>query len=242
MSRLIVLDTETTGLEVHQGHRVVELGCVELSARRPSGRQLHRYFNPGRAVDPEAMRVHGLTDEFLAAQPPFAAAAQEFLDFVAGAELIIHNAAFDVGFLDAELARLDPPVGGLAQLCRVTDTLAMARRLYPGQRNTLDALCRRLGVDNSSRQLHGALLDAQLLAEVYLGMTAGQVSLDLAPAPPPASVPGRDATQALAPGIVLRPDAQELAAHEAWLDALDAEGGAGSLWRRLAPAGQGGSG
>ncbi len=189
MSRLIVLDTETTGLDPAQGHRIIEIGCVELCERRPSGRQLHRYINPERRIDIGAAEVHGLSDDFVADKPVFAAIVDEFLDFVDGAELIIHNAAFDIGFLDAELARLSVRCKTMAEICSVIDTLPMARKLYPGQRNTLDALCKRLGVDNSSRQLHGALLDAQLLAEVYVGMTSGQTSMKLAPTPSRKTLP-----------------------------------------------------
>lgn len=235
MSRLVVLDTETTGLDASQGHRIIELGCIELERRRPSGRTLHRYINPQRRVDLGAAEVHGITDEFLADKPVFGAVVDEFLDFVDGAELIIHNAAFDVGFLDAELARLSVRCKSVRELCQVTDTLEMARRLYPGQRNTLDALCRRLGVDNSSRQLHGALLDAQLLAEVYLAMTSGQVSLELAVAP--ARTPSPVAAGSSAPRRVLQASADELAAHEAWLDDLDKVCSGGSVWRRLDSAG-----
>ncbi len=231
MSRLVVLDTETTGLDVNQGHRIIELGCVEVVGRRPSGRTLHHYINPQRRVDVGAAEVHGLTDEDLADKPVFAAIAADFLDFVDGAELIIHNAAFDVGFLDAELARLSERCRSVRELCSVTDTLEMARRLYPGQRNTLDALCRRLDVDNSSRQLHGALLDAQLLTEVYLAMTSGQVSLDLATGAP-ADVGPTLTSPRLGNRLVLRADADELAAHAAWLDDLDKACDQGSVWRR----------
>ncbi len=163
--RQIFLDTETTGLSPEQGDRVVEIGCVEMEARQLTGRTLHLYLNPERKSSEEAVRVHGLTDEFLAGQRRFAEVAQEFLDFVRGAELIIHNAAFDVGFLNAELTRLrQPPLS--AQVGGITDSLLMARELYPGKANSLDALCRRLEVDNSNRTFHGALLDAGLLAEV----------------------------------------------------------------------------
>lgn len=230
MSRLVVLDTETTGLDPAQGHRIIEIGCIELAERRPSGRQLHRYINPERHIDLGAAQVHGINDEFVADKPVFAAIADEFLDFIDGAELIIHNAAFDVGFLDAELARLQARCKSVSEICAVTDTLAMARKLYPGQRNTLDALCKRLAVDNSSRQLHGALLDAQLLAEVYVGMTSGQVSLDLAATP--ASKPTPAFAQVTGNGMVLEATADELAAHATWLDDLDKACKQGSVWRR----------
>jgi DNA polymerase-3 subunit epsilon len=172
--RQIVLDTETTGLSWEKGNRVVEIGCVELLERRPTGRTFQRYLNPEREFEPGAQEVTGLTWEFLADKPKFADVAEEFLAFIDGAELVIHNAAFDLGFLDAELARLGPQHGRLRQRCRIEDSLLLARQRYPGQRNSLDALCKRLGVDNSHRQLHGALLDAQLLAEAYLALTSGQ--------------------------------------------------------------------
>ena len=171
--RQIVLDTETTGLEWKKGNRVVEIGCVELLERRPTGRTFHRYLNPDREFEAGAQEVTGLTREFLADKPRFAEIAEEFLAFVDGAELVIHNAAFDMGFLEYELGQCGGH-GRLADRCTVLDSLDLARQRYPGQRNSLDALCRRLGVDNSHRQLHGALLDAQLLAEAYLALTAGQ--------------------------------------------------------------------
>ncbi len=180
--RQIVLDTETTGLSWERGNRVVEIGCVELVERRPTGRTFQRYLNPERDFEPGAQEVTGLTWDFLADKPKFAEVADEFLEFVEGAELVIHNAAFDLGFLDYEFSRLGPHYGRLQQRCRVEDSLAMARQRYPGQRNSLDALCRRLGVDCSHRQLHGALLDAQLLAEAYLALTSGQSEIGFASA------------------------------------------------------------
>lgn len=179
-NRQVVLDTETTGLEVAKGHRVTEIGCIELVDRRKTGRRFHRYLNPGRELDAGAVEVTGLTSEFLADKPPFSSVAAEFLDFVAGAELIIHNAAFDVGFLDQELALCSAPVRRLADCATITDTLALARERFPGKRNSLDALCSRLDIDNRHRTLHGALLDAELLAEVWLAMTSGQADLGLA--------------------------------------------------------------
>jgi DNA polymerase-3 subunit epsilon len=178
--RQVVLDTETTGLSWEKGNRVVEIGCVELVERRPSGRTFHSYLDPEREFEPGAQEVTGLTREFLADKPKFADVVEEFLAFVDGAELIIHNAAFDLGFLDAELSRCGAHLGTMASRCGVEDSLLMARQRYPGQRNSLDALCRRLGVDNSHRQLHGALLDAQLLAEVYLALTSGQGEIGFA--------------------------------------------------------------
>ena len=176
--RRIVLDTETTGLEPAEGHRIIEVACLELTGRRPTGRHFHRYLNPERAVDFAASEVHGLTAEDLADKPRFADIADEFLEFVEGAELLIHNAAFDVAFLDSELDRAGRPK--LSALCTVRDTLEMARELHPGKKNSLDALCERYFVDNSRRTLHGALLDAQLLADVWLAMTRGQETLDIA--------------------------------------------------------------
>ena len=186
--RQVILDTETTGLEWQKGNRVVEIGCVEMLERRPTGRTFHRYLKPDREFEPGAQEVTGLTLEFLADKPRFAEIADEFLAFIDGAELIIHNAAFDLGFLNAELARLDGR-GRIQDRCAVEDTLLMARQRYPGQRNSLDALCKRLDVDNSQRQLHGALLDAQILMEVYLALTSGQseIGFDSEAAPQPAA-------------------------------------------------------
>lgn len=233
--RQIVLDTETTGLEVSQGHRVIEIGCIELIERRPSGRTFHRYCNPGRAIDPGAVAVHGITADFLADKPAFAELAEEWLAFVEGAELLIHNATFDVGFLDAELALAGAHYGRVAEHAEVVDTLALARARYPGQKNSLDALCKRLGVDNSHREFHGALLDAQLLAEVYLAMTAGQAALALAldEAPDAASAARAAAAAPLTRPRVLRASAEECAAHETRLDALDKAAKNGSVWRRM---------
>ena len=176
--RQVVLDTETTGLETSQDHRIIEIGCVELVNRRLTGRHYHQYINPEREVDHGAMEVHGLTDEFLADKPVFSAITDEFMAFISGAELVIHNAPFDVGFIDHEFAKLDG-AGQLADVCTVVDTLVMARHMHPGQKNNLDALCKRYGVDNSQRDLHGALLDAEILGDVYLLMTGGQVDLVL---------------------------------------------------------------
>ena len=177
--RQIVLDTETTGLEPELNHRIIEIGCVELVNRRATGRTFHRYLNPERDIDDGALAVHGISRSELDGQPRFAEIAEELLLFVSGAELVIHNAAFDVAFLDAELARLPGERRQLAAICQVLDTLALARELHPGQRNSLDALCKRYSVDNSARELHGALLDARILADVYLAMTGGQAALAL---------------------------------------------------------------
>ena len=177
--RQIVLDTETTGLEPEQGHRIIEIGCVELRGRRLTGKDFHHYLNPDREIDAGAIEVHGITNEMLADKPRFANLVGDLIEYLRGAELLIHNAAFDVGFLDKELEWAGRPER-IADICTVTDTLALARDMYPGQRNSLDALCKRLDVDNSSRDLHGALLDAQILADVYLMMTGGQGDLMLA--------------------------------------------------------------
>lgn len=233
MTRQIVLDTETTGLEAGRGHRIIEIGCVELVERRPTGRTFHRYLNPGRASEAGALAVHGITDEFLADKPRFAEIVEEWLEFVRGAELLIHNAAFDVSFLDAELALAGAQHGRVADHARVVDTLTLAREKYPGQKNTLDALCRRLGVDNTHRELHGALLDARLLAEVWLAMTAGQSTLGFAiETVATAMVPNVEPI-AVARTRVLRADASAQSAHAARLDALDRASAHGSLWRKL---------
>ncbi len=173
--RQVVLDTETTG--IGEGHRIIEIGCVELVNRKLTGRHYHQYVNPERLVDPEAMEVHGITDEFLEDKPVYAQIADEFMEFIRGAQLVIHNAPFDVGFMDMEFGRLGYPK--TLEICTVLDTLALAREKHPGQRNSLDALCRRYGIDNSHRELHGALLDSEILADVYLFMTGGQTALTL---------------------------------------------------------------
>jgi DNA polymerase-3 subunit epsilon len=176
--RQIVLDTETTGLEPEQGHRIIEIGCVEVVDRRLTGNNFHQYLQPEREIDAAAIEVHGITNEFLEDKPRFADVAQDFIDYVSGAELIIHNAPFDVGFLNHELGLIES-AKRIDSLCAVTDTLVMAKKMHPGQRNSLDALCKRYDIDNSHRELHGALLDAEILADVYLMMTGGQASLML---------------------------------------------------------------
>jgi DNA polymerase-3 subunit epsilon len=228
--RQIVLDTETTGLSWEKGNRIVEVGCIELLERRPTGRQFQRYFNPGREMEPGAQEVTGLSLDFLRDKPRFEDVLDELLDFIRGAELIIHNASFDVGFLNNELALAGAGYGRLEQHASVLDTLALARERFPGQRNSLDALCKRLGVDNAHRKLHGALLDAELLAEVYLGLTAGQGDLGLAPVGEP-KVAASDVPQATTTGTrtVLRANAGEQAAHEARLQAIAAKSGK-RLW------------
>ncbi len=239
MTRKVVLDTETTGLEVAGGHRVIEIGCVELVDRRPSGRKFHCYLNPERAIDAGATAVHGITDEFLRDKPKFADVAREFVAFIDGAELLIHNADFDTGFLDDELKRADTAYGRVADHAIVVDTLALARRKYPGQKNTLDALCKRLGVDNSHREVHGALLDAHLLADVWVAMTAGQGALALGGDQSPGTA---SATHAANVAITTRPrvlhaSAAETTAHAARLAGLDKACGGESLWRNQEVAG-----
>jgi DNA polymerase-3 subunit epsilon len=177
--RQIVLDTETTGLETSQDHRIIEIGCVEMVNRKLTGRHYHQYINPQRKVDEGAMEVHGITDQFLEDKPVYAAISSDFLNFLDGAELVIHNAPFDVGFINHELKKLSGKHSALASRCKIIDTLALARQKHPGQKNNLDALCKRYGVDNSQRDLHGALLDAEILADVYLLMTGGQVNLNI---------------------------------------------------------------
>ncbi len=229
--RQVVLDTETTGLEVQRGHRVIEIGCVELVQRRRTGREFHTYLDPERDIDEGARAVTGISDEFLRGKPKFAQVAREFLDFVDGAELIAHNASFDVAFLDAELGRAGiAPL--LAERTQILDTLALAREKYPGQRNSLDALCKRLEVDNRHRELHGALLDANLLVDVYLALTAGQGALGFAEEVP-ANAP-RDAVdlRVLARPFVLRAQGTELELHEARLAAIDAASKGRCVWKR----------
>ncbi|MEO0438843.1 MAG: DNA polymerase III subunit epsilon [Pseudomonadota bacterium] len=232
--RQIVLDTETTGLEVSQGHRIIEIGCVEIQNRRLTGRHFHRYIDPQRDIDPGAIEVHGITREFLADKPLFAAVAEDFLKFVDGAELIIHNAPFDVGFLDQELSLVDATFSGLADRCEVTDSLLMARDKHPGQRNSLDALCQRYSVDNSGRELHGALLDAEILADVYLVMTGGQTLLALGGSEDSSSRRKQqysDAQRIDRPANlrVLRATQEESNAHQEMLRKM-AEGGTPPLW------------
>jgi DNA polymerase-3 subunit epsilon len=235
--RQVILDTETTGLEPEQGHRIIEIGCVELLNRRKSGRSFHRYLRPDREVDRGAIQVHGLTNEFLAQQPRFADVVDELLEFISGAELIIHNAAFDLAFLDAELKRLPGPLRQTRNICKVIDTLPLARQMHPGQRNSLDALCKRYFVDNSHRELHGALLDAQILLDVYLAMTGGQTALilgeetrastDAAFEPVAAVIRPRGLLK------VLRASEEELVAHERMLTSIDKSSGGKTVWKQL---------
>ncbi|MGO9931106.1 MAG: DNA polymerase III subunit epsilon [Steroidobacteraceae bacterium] len=233
--RQIVLDTETTGLEVEQQHRIIEIGCVELFNRRITGRSFHRYLNPQRDIDEGAAEVHGLNAEQLAKEPTFLQVHADFLEFIRGAELIIHNAPFDVAFLNAELQRIDS-LQRVTDLCRVLDTLTLARQMHPGQRNSLDALCKRYSVDNSQREYHGALLDARLLAEVYLAMTGGQGSLILSAESDthrgraPEALPNRSSQARI---VVVSASEDETAAHEHILALLDKASQGKTVWRRL---------
>lgn len=233
--RQVVLDTETTGLEADLGHRIIEIGCIELAARRRTGRTFHRYLCPERAIDIASLRVHGISTEFLAAQPRFADIADELLEFIGDAELVVHNAAFDLAFLDAEFARLGSPERRVSASMRVLDTLLLARTLHPGQRNGLDALCRRYGVDSSRRDLHGALLDAELLLGVYLAMTGGQGALTLESCATSAAAANavRRAERPPEPLPVFRASEAEAAAHEKMLDVLDRISGGRTVWRLL---------
>ncbi|MCU7842830.1 MAG: DNA polymerase III subunit epsilon [Candidatus Thiodiazotropha sp. (ex Monitilora ramsayi)] len=232
MTRLIVLDTETTGLEPEQGHRIIEIGCVEMVDRRLTGNNFHQYLQPDREIDAAAVEVHGITNEFLADKPHFVDVAVDFIDYVRGAELIIHNAPFDVGFLNHEL-QLMGTTDRIGELCAVTDTLVMAKKMHPGQRNSLDALCRRYDIDNSHRELHGALLDAEILADVYLMMTGGQTALNLD------SGVGESGSDNVSDGIrrlpagrpplmVIQANPDELTAHEKVLEAM----GESCLWSK----------
>lgn len=232
--RQVVLDTETTGLEVEQRHRVIEIGCVEIFNRRLTGRTYHQYLNPERDIDEGAQQVHGLTREKLAKEPTFAQVHPQFLEFIRDAELVIHNAPFDIAFLNAELARIEL-ARKVDELCKVLDTLVLARQMHPGQRNNLDALCKRYSVDNSHRDYHGALLDARILAEVYLAMTGGQAKFTLSAESDTARSRARQAAPARLAGvriIVIRPTENEMAAHEQVLALLDKASGGNTVWRR----------
>ena len=231
--RQIVLDTETTGIDPKEGHRIIEIGCVEVVNRRLTGNHFHVYINPGRHIEQEAIEVHGITNEFLADKPTFSQVAQEFVSFIKGAQLVIHNAPFDVGFMDHEFGMEASTKGVITnQVCDVLDTLTLARQMHPGQKNNLDALCKRYGIDNSHRTLHGALLDAEILADVYLLMTGGQTKLKLA------SSSGSDADSTAIRRInrsanklkVIKASADEITQHEARLDIVEKAGGK-CLWR-----------
>ena len=236
--RQVVLDTETTGLETSQGHRIIEIGGVELENRRLTGRTYHQYVRPEREIDAGAQEVHGITQDFLADKPIFAEVADEFLQFIDGAELVIHNASFDVGFIDHEFGMLKGDIGKVADHCRILDSLALARNKHPGQKNSLDALCKRYEIDNSGRDLHGALLDAELLALVYLAMTGGQSSLSLDESEDIGRM-NRSTINRLdksrPPLMLIKPTEEELAQHQAYLDKLEQEAGK-CVWRNP-PAG-----
>ena len=237
-NRIVVLDTETTGMNklgVHyEGHKIIEIGAVEIVNRRLTGRHFHVYIKPDRLVDPEAIAVHGITDEFLQDKPEFSAVADEFINFIRGAELVIHNAPFDIGFMDYEFGLLKRGLPKTETFCRITDTLAMARKIFPGKRNNLDALCDRYGIDNSHRTLHGALLDAEILADVYLLMTGGQTSLAFSGDGEEHSANSQSNLQrSVVPQLslkVVRASADELEAHESRLDLVQKKGGS-CLWR-----------
>lgn len=236
--RSVVLDTETTGMPVADGHRIIEIGCVELMGRRLTGRHYHVYLQPDREIDEGAIAVHGITNEFVQDKPRFREVADEFFDFINGAQLIIHNAAFDVGFINNEFALIkQDDRADISEHCSILDTLLMARERHPGQRNNLDALCKRYGVDNSGRELHGALLDAEILADVYLAMTGGQTHLSLAGEGADSDGSGRQTASPIrrlaaerAPTRIIRASAEEIAAHQARLAAIEKAAGAPALW------------
>ena len=237
--RQIVLDVETTGLEASAGHRIIEIGCVELLNRRTTGQKFHRFLNPERDIDAGAQAVHGIELARLQQAPKFADIAAELVAFISGAELIIHNAPFDLGFLDAEFARLADS-RTVASLCKVLDTLALARSLHPGQRNSLDALCKRYSVDNTKRELHGALLDAGILVDVYLAMTGGQsaLALDMSGGRGESTRNSTATAPVRAPGVTLvvpAADAGELRQHEAMLDLVHKSSGGKAVWRATGP-------
>ena len=233
--RQVVLDTETTGLEIEEGHRIIEIGCVEILGRKLTRRHYHQNVNPDRDIDDGALEVHGITRQFLADKPRFGEVWKNFLEFVDGSELVIHNAAFDVAFLNHEMELMEGSLGSLTDYCSVIDSLELARNKHPGQKNNLDALCKRYNVDNSQRLLHGALLDAEILADVYLLLTGGQGSLGLGDESQTLSV-GSNATLLAVdrPRLkVIRADESENRAHEEKLDELDEVSESGSLWRQI---------
>ncbi len=235
--RQIILDTETTGLEPSQGHRIIEIGAVELVNRRLSENRFHQYLNPDREIEAGAMAVHGITNEMLADKPRFADIAGDFLAFVRDSELVIHNAPFDVGFINNELALMRAADARIEDLCRILDTLKLARSRHPGQKNDLDSLCKRYHIDNSQRTLHGALLDAEILADVYLAMTGGQTALfqDVAqPATPGMTLAGQYLVDRdRSPLPVIRANAQEMEAHAAWMEEIDKKSGGKCVWKKF---------
>lgn len=236
--RIVVLDTETTGMNFeggphYEGHRIIEIGAVEIINRKLTGRHFHVYLKPDREIQPQAIEVHGITDEFLVDKPEYKDVHQEFLDFIKGAELVAHNAPFDVGFMDYEFGKLDAAIGKTEQYCKITDTLVMAKKIFPGKRNNLDILCERYGIDNSHRTLHGALLDAEILADVYLLMTGGQTSLQFSAG----NQNGEQGSNTIKRVTgerkklkVLRASADELQAHQDRLDVVEKNGVC--LWRQ----------
>jgi len=241
MTRQIILDTETTGLDPAQGHRIIEIGAVEMLNRRLTGNRFHQYLNPDREIDAGAIEVHGITNEMLSDKPRFPDVMADFLAFIRGAELIIHNAPFDTGFLNHELRLIDPQADGIEQSCGVLDTLRLARQMHPGQKNDLDSLCKRYSVDNSNRTLHGALLDAEILADVYLAMTGGQTALFQEPGQhaanalnmPAARQPVRRLDGHREPLMVIRASAEELAEHERMLEEIDKKSGGQCVWNKI---------
>lgn len=232
--RQVVLDTETTGMNkdgnICFGHRIIEIGCVEVINRRLTGRHYHAYVKPDREVDPEAVTVHGITDQFLRDKPAFSEIADEFIEFIKGAELVIHNAPFDVAFMDQEFRFLNKKTQPTEEISTVTDTLVMAKQIFPGKRNNLDALCDRYGIDNKHRVLHGALLDAEILADVYLLMTGGQTKLNLSSAERNGNATERRPRQSQSPLTVIRATDEENKAHQKRLDIVDKSGSC--LWRQ----------
>tara|TARA_B100000745_G_scaffold300377_1_gene254099 strand:+ start:7416 stop:8111 length:696 start_codon:yes stop_codon:yes gene_type:complete len=230
--RQVVLDTETTGIGTADGHRIIEIGCVELDNRRLTGRHYHVYLQPDREIDAEAMEVHGITHEFLADKPRFPEVVDEFLAFIRGSELIIHNAPFDVGFIDYELSLIGAQYGCTNDYADVLDSLVLAREMHPGQKNSLDALCRRYQIDNSKRELHGALLDSEILADVYLAMTGGQIALSLDSGKDDGGEQGAAKLKRAFNLKVVRASEDELAAHEKKLAQIDKASGE-ALWRSL---------
>lgn len=235
--RQVVLDTETTGLDPSQGHKIIEIGCVELVDRKLTGRHYHQYIQPDRIVDQGAIEVHGITNEFLADKPRFSEIVDEFMAFVEGAELVIHNAPFDIGFLDWELQCLDDGRGKMEDYCTVLDTLVLARQMFPGQKNNLDALCKRYGIDNSHRTLHGALLDSEILADVYLLMTGGQTSLTLSSHQDflnkSKDSSGIRRVKKSSNLKVIRADEHEEAAHKERMEAIRKAAGGEAVWDKL---------
>lgn len=233
--RQVVLDTETTGIDPKEGHRIIEIGCVEVINRKLTGNHFHVYINPERIVEDEAIAVHGITNEYLADKPKFVDIVESFVEFISGAELVIHNAPFDVGFMDCEFAKtVFAKTLKTKDVCGVLDTLVLAKKMHPGQKNNLDALCKRYGIDNSHRELHGALLDAEILADVYLMMTGGQTDLNLLSGSSSQSGSGADIVRLQSrkkPLKIIKANADELAEHEKRLDIVEKAGGQ-CIWRQ----------